>query len=61
MTVHSTAKAFKRNAVRAMQDEKLQRALSHVRTNFIAKRQAAVDKLPEFEALRDSGARHQGP
>ncbi|MBV9138267.1 MAG: lactate utilization protein, partial [Hyphomicrobiales bacterium] len=54
MTVHSTAKAFKRNAVRAMQDEKLQRALSHVRTNFIAKRQSAVDKLPEFEALRDT-------
>ncbi|MBV9568613.1 MAG: lactate utilization protein, partial [Hyphomicrobiales bacterium] len=54
MTVHSTAKAFKRNAVRAMQDEKLQRALSHVRTNFIAKRQSAVDKLPEFEALRET-------
>jgi L-lactate dehydrogenase complex protein LldF len=54
MTVHSTAKAFKRNALRAMQDEKLQRALTHVRTNFIAKRQSAVDKLPEFEALRES-------
>ena len=54
MTVHSTSKAFKRNAVRAMQDEPLQRALTHVRTNFIAKRQGAVDKLPEFEALRES-------
>jgi L-lactate dehydrogenase complex protein LldF len=54
MTVHSTSKALKRNAVRAMQDEKLQRALAHVRTNFTAKRQAAVARLPEFEALRDS-------
>src|SRR5260370_24339043 len=54
MTVHSTTKAFKRNAARAMQDEPLQRALAHVRTNFIAKRQSAVDKLPEFEALREA-------
>jgi len=54
MTLHSTAKALKRNAMRAMQDESLQQALSHVRTNFTAKRQAAVDKLPEFEALRNS-------
>ena len=53
MTVQSTAKALKRNAVRAMQDEKLQQALAHVRTNFTAKRKAAADKLPEFEALRD--------
>jgi L-lactate dehydrogenase complex protein LldF len=54
MTVHSTSKAFKRNAARAMQDEPLQQALSHVRTNFTAKRQSAVDKLPEFEALREA-------
>ena len=54
MTAHPTSKALKRNAVRAMQDEKLQRALAHVRTNFTAKRQAAVARLPEFEALRDA-------
>ena len=54
MTVHPTSKALKRNAVRAMQDEKLQRALAHVRTNFTAKRLAAVERLPEFEVLRDA-------
>jgi L-lactate dehydrogenase complex protein LldF len=54
MTLQSTAKALKRNAVRALQDEKLQQALTHVRTNFTAKRLAAVDRLPEFEFLRDS-------
>jgi L-lactate dehydrogenase complex protein LldF len=31
----------------------LQKALGNVRTNFIAKRAAVADRLPEFEALRD--------
>jgi L-lactate dehydrogenase complex protein LldF len=53
MTAHATTKAFKRNAARAMRDENLQRALSHLRTSSPAIRQQAVDKLPEFEALRD--------
>ena len=32
----------------------LQKALLHVRGNFIGKRAKAVARLPEFEALRDS-------
>jgi L-lactate dehydrogenase complex protein LldF len=54
MTVHPTSPQFKENAHRALADESLQRALGHVRSAFISKRAAAVDALPEFEALRDS-------
>jgi L-lactate dehydrogenase complex protein LldF len=52
--VQVTAPAFKENARRAMADAQLQRALGHVRNNFIAKRAHAAAALPEFEALRDS-------
>jgi L-lactate dehydrogenase complex protein LldF len=45
---------FKDNAHAALQDAPLQKALQHVRTNFIAKRAKAAARLPEFEALRDS-------
>jgi L-lactate dehydrogenase complex protein LldF len=54
MTVHATSPEFKRNAARALDDVQLQRALSNVKRGFIDKRQAAVARLPEFEALRDS-------
>jgi L-lactate dehydrogenase complex protein LldF len=54
MTVHSTSPQFKQNAARALVDEQLQKALSNVKQGFIDKRQMAADKLPEFEALRDS-------
>ncbi len=57
VTVHSTSPRFKANARRALNDEQLQRALTNVPSGFIAKRQKAKDKLPEFEALRDE-ARH---
>jgi L-lactate dehydrogenase complex protein LldF len=50
-----TAHAFKDNARRALADPQLQRALAHVRSNFIEKRAAAFAALPEFEALRDAG------
>jgi L-lactate dehydrogenase complex protein LldF len=53
MTVHITSPAFKDNAVKAMADQQLQKALSVVETNFIEKRRKAAAKLPEFEALRD--------
>src|SRR6185436_1980886 len=49
-----TSPAFKENARRALNDAHLQRALRHIRSGFIEKRQAAIDALPEFEALRDS-------
>jgi L-lactate dehydrogenase complex protein LldF len=54
MTVHTTSPAFKQNAARALQDTQLQKALGNVKQGFIDKRQKAADKLPEFEALRDS-------
>ncbi|HEY8566294.1 MAG TPA: LutB/LldF family L-lactate oxidation iron-sulfur protein [Beijerinckiaceae bacterium] len=54
MTVHATSPQFKQNAAQALADPQLQRALGNVRQGFIGKRQAAADKLPEFEALRDS-------
>lgn len=54
MTIHPTSPEFKQNATRALADVQLQKALKNVERGFIAKRQAAVDKLPEFEALRNS-------
>jgi len=54
MTVHSTSPHFKDNATRALADGQLQRAMGNVKKGFIEKRQAVADKLPEFDALRDS-------
>jgi L-lactate dehydrogenase complex protein LldF len=54
MTIHSTSPQFKENARAALADVQLQGALSHVKRGFIERRQAAADKLPEFEALRDA-------
>lgn len=48
-----TAPAFKANAVRALNDPQLQKALTNVEKGFVAKRAAAKSALPEFEALRD--------
>jgi L-lactate dehydrogenase complex protein LldF len=48
-----TAPRFKENAVRALNDPQLQRALMNVENGFVAKRAAAKAALPEFEALRD--------
>ncbi|WP_274427015.1 LutB/LldF family L-lactate oxidation iron-sulfur protein [Chelativorans sp. YIM 93263] len=49
-----TSPEFKKNARSALSDTQLQKALGHVRTGFIDKRQASVDALPEFDELRDS-------
>ncbi|HEX2555498.1 MAG TPA: LutB/LldF family L-lactate oxidation iron-sulfur protein [Microvirga sp.] len=54
MTVHATSPQFKDNAARALADDQLQRALGNVKRGFVERRQAVADKLPEFEALRDS-------
>ncbi len=54
MTVHATSPYFKDNAAQALADEQLQRALGNVKRGFVDRRQAVADKLPEFEALRDS-------
>src|SRR3954470_21521617 len=47
-----TAENFKANARHALDDPQLQRALNHVRYNFIDKRARAAEALPEFETLR---------
>jgi L-lactate dehydrogenase complex protein LldF len=49
-----TSPQFKQNAKKALADRDLQSALKFVEVNFIARRKAVADKLPEFEALRDS-------
>nr|WP_316652638.1 LutB/LldF family L-lactate oxidation iron-sulfur protein [uncultured Gellertiella sp.] len=48
-----TAPAFRENAVRALNDPQLQKALTNVEKGFVAKRAAARAALPEFEALRE--------
>ena len=53
MTVVATSAKFKDNAHEALTDARLQGALSFSR-NFVVRRAAAVARLPEFEALRDS-------
>jgi L-lactate dehydrogenase complex protein LldF len=50
-----TARHFKANVGAALADVELQRALHHVRQNFIGKRAKAVAALPEFERLREAG------
>jgi L-lactate dehydrogenase complex protein LldF len=54
MTAHPTSSHFKDNAHEALRDIPLQKALTHVRSNFIERRAEAAARLPEFEALRDS-------
>ena len=52
-----TSLNFKENAARALDDPQLQRALSHVKAGFIAKRTDARAALPEFDALRAGRSR----
>jgi L-lactate dehydrogenase complex protein LldF len=47
------ARDFPDNARSALSDAQLQRALGNVRRGFIQKRAKAVERLPEFDALRD--------
>jgi L-lactate dehydrogenase complex protein LldF len=49
----TTTPRFKENVHEALGDRRLQRALRHV-DHFMIRRAAAVERLPEFEALRDS-------
>ncbi|MEN9847828.1 MAG: hypothetical protein RL368_568, partial [Pseudomonadota bacterium] len=46
---------FKQRATIALQDMRLQKALSKAKGGFIDKRLAAISALPEFEALRERG------
>lgn len=52
--MQSTAHLFPANAERALHDAKLQTSLARFRLGFPVKRQAAIDRLPEFDALRDA-------
>ena len=54
MSVHATSPQFKQNAHEALLDPQLQEAMGNVRVGFIEKRQVVVDKLPEFDALREN-------
>ena len=51
--MHSTAHDFKANVGKALKDDKLQESLIRMKAGFKDRRQAAVDQMPEFEALRD--------
>ncbi len=53
MTAVATTPRFKANVHAALHDARLQRALNTA-GNFAPRRSAAADRLPEFEALRDS-------
>ena len=54
MSAEATSSHFKDNVREALRDAPLQKALSHVRANFIERRAESVKRLPEFERLRDS-------
>jgi hypothetical protein len=49
----STTSQFKENAVRQLADVDLRQALTKSKGHFTGGRQNAMDKLPEFDALRD--------
>ena len=53
--MHPTSRTFPENARAALADATLQRALGLARTGFPLRRRQAIDRLPEFEALRDEG------
>ncbi|MFO1168119.1 MAG: LutB/LldF family L-lactate oxidation iron-sulfur protein [Rhodoblastus sp.] len=57
MSIHAnpTTPQFKDNAHKALGDPQLQEAMGKLRVGFTASRAMAISKLPEFEALRDSG------
>ena len=51
----ATSRNFKANARAALANDNLQRALGMARTGFPLRRRLAVERLPEFEALRETG------
>ena len=54
MTHVATSPHFKENAKAALADTELQNALKFVEVNIVTRRREVVDRLPEFDALRDS-------
>jgi L-lactate dehydrogenase complex protein LldF len=51
----ATSSAFVANARAGLANENLQRALGLARTGFPLRRRLAIERLPEFEALRETG------
>ena len=51
--MRSTAHAFKDNIGAALRDANLQQSLSIMKVGFVERRRGAVERMPEFEALRD--------
>src|SRR6516162_6432992 len=49
----ATSRTFEANARAGLANDNLQRALALMRTGFPQRRRLAVERLPEFEALRD--------
>src|ERR1700710_1285764 len=47
--------AFKSESAKALEDPALQHALSQIQGLLVNGRRAAVDALPEFQALREAG------
>jgi L-lactate dehydrogenase complex protein LldF len=50
-----TSRNFEAAAQVGLADHNLQRALGLARTGFPLRRRLAVERLPEFEALRETG------
>ena len=53
--MEATTLAFEDNAHEALENPVLQSALAKIKTGWVADRQRAADRLPEFESLRDLG------
>lgn len=53
--MEATSKQFVGNAREALKDSRLQAALGNFTRTFPEKRRRTVDRLPEFDALRDEG------
>src|SRR6266850_2646339 len=51
----ATSHKFEANAQAGLADDNLQQALGLARTGFPLKRRVAIDRLPEFEELREIG------
>ena len=48
-----TSSSFKKNASLALKNVKLQRALKNLKKGFVEKRRLSIEKLPEFDQMRE--------
>jgi L-lactate dehydrogenase complex protein LldF len=53
--MHATSHAFVANSKKSLNDATLRKALGNMRGGFVNKRAATIAKVPEWEALRDTG------